>query len=60
MDQITPSALTIPEHVQKLVDARKIARDTKDFKKSDELRDEIKSHGFEVKDTPEGQTVKAI
>ncbi len=52
--------LAVPAHVQKLVDARKVARDSKDFKKSDELRDEIKTHGFEVKDTPEGQTVKAI
>jgi len=34
---------------------RKIARDNKDWAKSDELRDLIKEKGYIVKDTKEGQ-----
>jgi len=52
--------LEIPEVVQELVDQRKKTRVDQDFKKSDELRDEIKKHGFQVLDTVDGQTVKKI
>ncbi|MFA6257498.1 MAG: cysteine--tRNA ligase [Candidatus Paceibacterota bacterium] len=47
----------IPEEIKKLVDLREEARNNKDFKKSDELRDKINSLGYEVKDTSEGQKV---
>ena len=47
----------IPENIQKIVEEREQARQNKDFKKSDELRDKIKSLGYEVKDTEEGQKV---
>jgi cysteinyl-tRNA synthetase len=50
----------IPEEIQKLVDERKTARANKDWKKSDELREKVKSLGFEVKDTPEGQEILKI
>ena len=40
----------IPENVQKLMDERKLARENKDWKKADELRDQIIALGFEVKD----------
>ncbi len=52
--------IEIPEEVQELIQARDESRKNKDFKKSDELRDEIKKLGFEVKDTPEGQKVFSI
>jgi len=45
----------IPEEIAIILEERRIARDSKDWKKSDELRDKISSLGFEVKDTPEGQ-----
>jgi len=48
---------TVPENILKLVDLRNSARLAKDWKKSDELRDEIVKLGFEVKDTPEGQKI---
>ena len=51
------TAVEIPTAVQELLDARKVARDSKDFAKSDELRDQIAQLGFEVKDTGEGQEV---
>lgn len=47
----------IPEEVNQLLDERQIARDNKDFAKSDELRDKISALGFDVKDTGEGQQV---
>ncbi|QQS23337.1 class I tRNA ligase family protein [bacterium] len=47
----------IPEAVQELLTQRQQARDNKDFSKSDELRDEIAKHGFEVKDTSTGQQI---
>ncbi|MDQ5954318.1 MAG: cysteinyl-tRNA synthetase [Patescibacteria group bacterium] len=50
----------IPEDIQKLVEAREVARKNKDFKLADELRDEIKSLGYEVKDTDLGQKVLKI
>lgn len=48
----------VPADVQVLVDARKVARENKDFAKSDELRDEIATKGYIVKDTPQGQVVE--
>ena len=50
----------IPKEVAKLVEAREQARQNKDFKKSDELRKEINSLSYEVKDTTEGQKVSKI
>lgn len=45
----------IPMEIQELLDERREARDSKDFEKSDELRREIESRGFILKDTPNGQ-----
>ena len=50
----------IPEEVLKLVAEREQARQEKDFKKSDDLRTQINSLGYEVKDTSEGQKVNKI
>lgn len=50
----------VPEDVQKLLNKRDIARTAKDFKLSDELREEIRKLGFEVKDTEKGQIVEKI
>jgi len=46
----TETKKEIPENIQKLITERKIARENKDWKKADELRDQIISLGFEVKD----------
>ncbi|MDB5204149.1 MAG: cysteinyl-tRNA synthetase [Candidatus Taylorbacteria bacterium] len=42
--------IEIPEDVQKLIEERKIARENKDWTKADELRNQIQSKGFEIKD----------
>ena len=44
--------------IQKLLDERLEARQQKDFAKSDELRQQIETLGYEVMDTPEGQKIK--
>lgn len=51
---------TIPEEVQHLLNERKLAREKKDFKESDRLREKITSLGWIVKDTPQGQEIRAI
>ena len=45
----------IPTEIQALADERKKAREAKDWKKSDELRDEILNKGYFIKDTADGQ-----
>lgn len=50
----------IPKEVQKLVKKRELARASKDFKKSDQLRKEIKKLGFEIEDSASGPQVKSV
>jgi len=50
----------IPVEILKLADEREEARKNKDFQKSDEIRKEINSLGYEVKDTSLGQKVSKI
>lgn len=45
----------IPEEILGLLEKRKVARDQKDWKKSDEIRDLLKEKGYMVKDTKNGQ-----
>ncbi len=40
--------------IDKLVQERIVARTTKDWKRSDEIRDRLKSMGVEIKDNPDG------
>jgi cysteinyl-tRNA synthetase len=45
----------VPADIAKLAEARAQARLAKDFRKSDELRDELSARGWELRDTKEGQ-----
>jgi len=56
--KVNPTSL--PDDIKTLLEERKIAREQKDWAKSDELRDTLKSKGFEVTDTPEGQKISRI
>lgn len=47
----------IPEEVEELLAARAAARAAKEWKKSDELRDQIAAIGWLVKDTKDGQKI---
>jgi cysteinyl-tRNA synthetase len=51
---------TVPSNVQALVDEREAARKTKDFKKSDALREKIKAYGYAVDDTGKGARLKRL
>jgi cysteinyl-tRNA synthetase len=50
----------VPEEIRLLLEQRQAARKNKDFKLSDTLRDEIKTLGWEVKDTPKGQEARRV
>lgn len=52
--------IEVPAGMQVLLDARKIAKDNRDFVESDRLRDEIYRLGFVVKDGPNGQEVSRL
>jgi cysteinyl-tRNA synthetase len=56
-DQVRSEAL--PESVCRLAREREAARAAKDFKRSDELRNELDALGYEVKDTKAGMIIKA-
>ena len=50
----------IPKEVQKLLDERKTAKENKDWKKADEIREKVKDLGFEIIDRSAEQEVKKI
>lgn len=50
----------ISEEILELVEQRKLARQERDYAKSDEIRDALKEKGYEVKDTKDGMTVEKI
>lgn len=52
--------LVIPKEVAELLEMRSEARRNKNWQESDNLRDKIKSLGFELKDTDSGQQVTKI
>lgn len=58
LEKYVAHPIEIPEKVQKLLDHRENARAAGDFKRSDELRAEIKKLGFEIEDTPSGPKIK--
>src|SRR6185503_15695688 len=49
-----------PPEIQSLLDQRQAARKVKDFKRSDALRDELKSKGWIIEDTPKGPRLKRV
>lgn len=49
--------IELPEEIKDIIDERKIARQNKDWAKSDELRDKLDALGYLVKDTKDGAIV---
>lgn len=47
----------IPEEVKNIAEEREVTRKNKDWAKSDILREEILSLGYEIKDTPNGYKI---
>ena len=50
----------IPQEILDLANQRKIARENKDYKLSDEIRNKINEMGFNIKDTKEGYELSKI
>jgi cysteinyl-tRNA synthetase len=50
----------IPAELTVLLDERNAARKAKDFKRADAIRDELKSKGWVIEDTPKGARLKKI
>jgi cysteinyl-tRNA synthetase len=56
----TKSETEIPPEISSMLEARQAARQAKDFKKSDSIRDDLKSKGWVIEDTPKGPKLKKI
>jgi cysteinyl-tRNA synthetase len=54
---VTKSDETVPADVAQFAEARAQARLAKDWRKSDELRDELAARGWEARDTKDGQKI---
>lgn len=48
----------LPKDIQKLADEREEARKEKNWKKADEIREEIKKKGYSIEDTSEGVKIR--
>ena len=53
-----PVKSDVPAEVQQLVEERQAARKAKDFKRSDEIRDQLAKQGWVIDDTPKGPRAK--
>jgi cysteinyl-tRNA synthetase len=55
-----PSKVAAPADITDLLEARQAARQAKDFKQSDAIRDELKAKGWLIEDTPKGARLKRL
>ena len=52
--------IEIPAEILAFAEARVAAKQAKDFKRSDQIRDELKSKGWVVEDSPKGFKLKKL
>ena len=50
----------VPAEIQALADARSAAKQAKDFKRADAIRDELKAKGWVIEDSPKGIKLKKM
>jgi len=55
-----PPEVDVPAEITQLVEARQAARQAKDFKRADALREELKARGWTIEDTPRGARAKRL
>ncbi len=55
-----PTKSDVPAAVQQLVEERQAARKAKNFKRSDEIRDQLAKQGWAIEDTPNGPRAKRV
>jgi len=60
LDLLKKEKIEISSNLERLIKERENARKEKNWQKSDDLRDKIKSLGYLVEDTSEGQKIKKI
>ncbi len=60
LEDVIARPLVIPSSINTMIDERSIARTDKDWKRSDEIRDEIAKLGYIVEDGKDGQKVKEV
>jgi cysteinyl-tRNA synthetase len=60
LDLLEKEKVEISSDLKNLIKERENARKEKNWQKSDQLRDKIKSLGYLIEDTPEGQKIKKI
>ncbi len=53
-----PPEVDVPAEISALLEARQAARQSKDFKRADALRQELKAKGWIIEDTSKGARVK--
>ena len=56
----TTMEVAAPAEIIALLEARQTARKTKDFKRADTIRDELKTKGWVIEDSPKGPKLKKI
>ena len=57
---LSPVEVPVPQDVKRLVQEREEARKSKDWKRADQLRNEITEKGYSVEDRPDGTRVKKV
>ena len=57
---LAPEQTAVPAEVRALVEERQAARESKDWARSDLLRDAIAAHGWTVKDTKQGPQITKL
>ena len=53
-----PAEVEVPAEISALLEAREAARKARDFKRADAIREELKSKGWVIEDTPKGPRLK--
>jgi cysteinyl-tRNA synthetase len=53
-------AAQVPAELQALLEEREAARQARDFKRADAIRDELRAKGWAIEDTPKGARLKEI
>ena len=54
-----PEEAVIPPELMALVQEREKARNAKQWKDADRLREQVREAGYEIEDTPKGPKIKA-
>jgi cysteinyl-tRNA synthetase len=55
-----PKELEVPAEIVALAEARQAARQARDFKRADAIRDELKAKGWSIEDTSKGARAKRL